>query len=253
MAKAKVYHKSYTEKDVQDAIDYLHSAPKKNLVYAANHFGVKYGTLRNRWLRLSLPAHKSQTARQYLTDAEEDTLCEWIAHQSSIGQPLHRKTLMHRVHELVGKTPSKQWYRRFLSRHPDLRLGKPSGLDPKRAQCFNRTQVDNHFRQLGQVLDERDIPIENIYNMDEKGCQRGGGRHLRTIKYFIPRSRRPHYKLRSSNLELVTIIECVCADGTSLDPGFIFAGEKFHPEWFLDEEFPDIRYIFSIRAMHMGS
>jgi hypothetical protein len=97
--------------------------------------------------------------------------------------------------------------------------------------------------ELGQVLDERKIPIENQYNMDEKGCQRGGGRHLRAIKYFIPPSWHPHYKLRSANLELVTIIECVCADGMSIDPGFIFAGEKFHLEWFLDEEFPNIREV----------
>ncbi|KIM59046.1 hypothetical protein SCLCIDRAFT_94999, partial [Scleroderma citrinum Foug A] len=40
------------------------------------------------------------------------------------------------------------------------------------------------------------------------------------------------YKFRSDNLELVTIIECVCADGTSLKPGFVFSGKQFHPEWF---------------------
>jgi hypothetical protein len=36
----------------------------------------------------------------------------------------------------------------------------------------------------------------------------------------------------SANLELVTIIECICADGESLKPGFIFPGKEFHPEWF---------------------
>jgi len=60
------------------------------------------------------------------------------------------------------------------------------------------------------------------------------------LKYFIPRERRPQYKIRSPNLELVTIIECVCADGESLPPGFIFAGKEFHPEWF--EVDPEIRY-----------
>jgi hypothetical protein len=95
--------------------------------------------------------------------------------------------------------------------------------------------------ELGQVLDERKIPIENQYNIDKKRRQHGGGRHLHAIEYFIPRSWHPHYKLQSANLELVAIIECVCADRTSIDPGFIFAGKKFHPEWFLDEEFLNIR------------
>jgi hypothetical protein len=243
MVKAKVYRKSYTEQDVQNALDYLHAGHTKNVSLAADTFGVKRGTLRNRWFSYSVPANKSQASRQHLTPTEESTLCEWIVHQSAIGQPLHRKSLLQRVSELLGRKPSKHWYQRFLKRHPHLRLGKPSGLDPKRAQCFNCATVNEYFVELGQVLDERKIPIENMYNMDEKGCQRGGGRHLRAIKYFIPRSRRPHYKLQSANLELVTIIECVCADGTSIEPGFIFAGEKFHPEWFLDEEFTNIRSV----------
>ena len=250
MAKAKVYYKSYTEKDVQEAIDYLHSAPKKDLVYAANHFGVKYSTLCNCWLGLSHPAHKYWTAWQYLTDTEEDTFCKWIAHQSSISKPLHQKTLMHRVHKFVGIPPSKQWYWDSLVNTQICIWANLQAFIPKGPSV---STIPNHCRQLGQVLDEWDIPIKNIYNMNEKGCQWTGGRHLCAIKCFIPWSQHPHYKLQSSNLELVAIIDCVCVDGTSLHPGFIFAGEKFHPEWFLDEEFPDIRYMFSIQAMHVGS
>ncbi|PCH38501.1 hypothetical protein WOLCODRAFT_31715, partial [Wolfiporia cocos MD-104 SS10] len=40
------------------------------------------------------------------------------------------------------------------------------------------------------------------------------------------------YKIHSPNLEHVTIIECVCADGESLKPGFVFSGKRFHKEWF---------------------
>ncbi|KNZ75844.1 hypothetical protein J132_00857 [Termitomyces sp. J132] len=53
--------------------------------------------------------------------------------------------------------------------------------------------------------------------MDEKGCQRGGG---------------PKYRACSRKLELVTIIECVCVNGTYLLPRFIFAGKEFELEWF---------------------
>ncbi|EIM89007.1 uncharacterized protein STEHIDRAFT_52710, partial [Stereum hirsutum FP-91666 SS1] len=71
--------------------------------------------------------------------------------------------------------------------------------------------------------------------MDEKGCQRGGGRKLQKTKYFVPRGRRPRYKLRSANLELFTLIECISADGKSIPPGFVFAGKEFMPEWFVDD------------------
>lgn len=68
--------------------------------------------------------------------------------------------------------------------------------------------------------------------MDEKGCQHGGGRKESGRKYFVPRSQRPRYRQCSANLELVTVIECVCADGTFLLPGFVFSGKEFSPEWF---------------------
>ncbi|KAI0250716.1 hypothetical protein BJV78DRAFT_1319158, partial [Lactifluus subvellereus] len=61
------------------------------------------------------------------------------------------------------------------------------GLDPKRAQAFNKPTVSKHFDQLLQILQKHDIPVENIYNMDEKGCQRGGGRKGSGQKFFIPR------------------------------------------------------------------
>ncbi|KIK77371.1 hypothetical protein PAXRUDRAFT_37710, partial [Paxillus rubicundulus Ve08.2h10] len=46
------------------------------------------------------------------------------------------------------------------------------------------------------------------------------------------------YKAHSANLKLVTIIECVCADGTNLLPGFVFSGKLYHKSWF--QAHPDI-------------
>ena len=67
--------------------------------------------------------------------------------------------------------------------------------------------------------------------MDEKGCQRGGGRRLRLIRFFVPKGRRPRHKLRSDKLELVTVLECVAADGGNIKPGFVFSGKEICPEW----------------------
>ena len=110
MVRAKVYRKSYTKKDVQNALGYLRVGHTKNVSLAADIFGVKRGTLRNCWLGHSVPAKQSQASRQHLTPTEEITLCEWIVHQSAIGQPLNRNTLLHRVSELLGRKPSKRWY-----------------------------------------------------------------------------------------------------------------------------------------------
>jgi hypothetical protein len=50
------------------------------------------------------------------------------------------------------------------------------------------------------------------------------------------------YKMQSGNLELVTIIECVSADGESIAPSFVFQSKEFCPEWF--EVQSDIWWVF---------
>ncbi|KAI4520798.1 DDE-domain-containing protein, partial [Schizophyllum commune Loenen D] len=138
----------------------------------------------------------------------------------------------YRAREMGGRAPGKNWLAGFLRRHPEVRLGKARNLDPKRAQAFNRPVVHFHFDLLAKLLAENNIPLENMYNMDEKGCQRGGGKKQGQQMYFIPRTARGQYKPSPDNLELVTIVECVAADGGKLQPGFIFAGKKYHKRWF---------------------
>jgi hypothetical protein len=233
MTKAKVHRgKSYSEKDLQDALDFLNSDPTANLADASKKFRVNYDTLRRRYLGLCGSRRKSHEAQQLLNHDEELALCDWLEHFSDIGQPLSKQGLILTVQKLCGIRPSKRWYRSFLGRPPELKLGKPSGLDPKRAQAFNRKTVEEHYELLEKLIREKGIPRENVYNMDEKGVQRGGGRKTQQLKYFAPRNKRPKYRLRSANLELVTIIECVGADGKSVKPGFVFPGKEFHSEWF---------------------
>jgi hypothetical protein len=104
---------------------------------------------------------------------------------------------------------------------------KPSGLDPKHAEAFNKPTAHKHFDLLLEIIHKYEIPIENVYNMDEKGCQRGGGCKNSNWKYFVHRLCQPKYRAQSRNLKLMTIIECVCVDGTYLLPGFVFSG-NFH-------------------------
>jgi hypothetical protein len=123
----------------------------------------------------------------------------------------------------------------FLKRNPDLVVCKASPLDPKRAKCFNETNVLKHFTLLAAFLDEQGIRWRDVYNMDEKGIQIGGGRKNNGQKYFFSRRQWSRYRLKDENLELVTVIKCVSAEGDWLKPGFIFTGKKYCPEWFATE------------------
>ncbi|KAE9386202.1 hypothetical protein BT96DRAFT_743431, partial [Gymnopus androsaceus JB14] len=90
-----------------------------------------------------------------------------------------------------------------------------------------------HFQLLSNLLKEHGIPWENVYNMDEKGVQMGGGRKNSQEKFFFSREDRMMYRQKGDSLELITIIDCVCADGTApIKPGFVFAGATKFEEWF---------------------
>jgi hypothetical protein len=148
-----------------------------------------------------------------------------------MGHAISKHTIAPKVFDLCGKHPSKGWVSRFLGRHHDLVLGRPSGLDPKRAQAFNFTTCDHHFKLLGAFLAEHNVPWENVYNMDEKGIQLGGGRKGNREKLFFSQDQKARLKIQSANLELVTVIECISADGSSTPPGFVFPGVDMFPEW----------------------
>jgi hypothetical protein len=48
---------------------------------------------------------------------------------------------------------------------------------------------------------------------------------------FVDRTQKSVYAKAEGNRELVTVIETICADGTSLKPTAIFKGKKISAAW----------------------
>jgi len=226
---------------------------KTNIKQTASKLGVPYTTLRARFLNIHKTRHEGHTDQQYLTPSQENVLVHWIMHLGATGRPVCKRDIKQRAQHISSahKPPSRNWIYLFLRRHPDIVLSAPCGLDPKRAKAFNRPVVNHYFDELVALVESLGIPIENIYNMDEKGCQRGGGKKGSRRKYFYSRHQRAKYKHRSANLELITIIEAICADGTNLKPGFVFPGSSFSPEWFETHE--EIVYVVPFLFCALGS
>jgi hypothetical protein len=247
----KTFSNSKREEIIQEGVELLRRQAKLNLSAVKRFLDEKYktniclGTLRNRHLGEHQNNKDAHTAQQLLSPVQENVLIEWILLLADTGHCISKRTVRKKAEYICGQKPGQTWIRSFLSRHPEVILGKPSGLDPKRAQAFNRPTVMRHLDLLEAIIEKYDIPSENIYNMDEKGVQRGGGRKAQAQKYFVPRSKRPKYKLRSANLELVTIVECVAADGGFLSPGIIFEGkQQYEGAWF--DVDPKISYVVGL-------
>ncbi|KIJ38018.1 hypothetical protein M422DRAFT_177172 [Sphaerobolus stellatus SS14] len=70
---------------------------------------------------------------------------------------------------MSGCKPSNKWVAHFLEWHLEVSVYHPHPLDPKRAQAFNPTTIDAYFDLLEDVIAHYEVPVENIYNTDEKG------------------------------------------------------------------------------------
>jgi hypothetical protein len=236
----------------QTACELLRNTPEseRNYTTLAEELNLSMDTLRRRFLgsKPSCYAHENQ---QILTTEQQDVLAEWIMEDGDEARPYSRRGLIARVFALTGTRVEESWCVTFEYNHPDLVFSSPNSLDPKRAQAFNRKAVRRHFKELKRAL--KGVKPENIYNMDEQGLQLGGGRKRTGRKYYFRRTNRSRYRFRAADLELVTVIDTVSADGTKLTPSFIFSGKHTQDaQWYKgDEESCDVTYV--IRCMAIES
>ncbi|KAG1902383.1 uncharacterized protein F5891DRAFT_919298, partial [Suillus fuscotomentosus] len=175
---------------------------------------VSFQTLHDRATRRHQSIQSAARKRQLLSPSQEAALLDWCHLNSSFTTPLHAHAFRTRVFEICHRRPGHNWVRHFICRHPCLVMAKPRGLDPKRAQNFNRKTVGDYFNMRKEVDDRcNKIPPEHNWNMDEKGNQMGGGRKGDGTKYIFWIEDKERYCMYSDNLELVTILECVNAAG----------------------------------------
>ncbi|KIJ25042.1 hypothetical protein M422DRAFT_147688, partial [Sphaerobolus stellatus SS14] len=109
----------------------------------------------------------------------------------------------------------------FINLHPEISAYRARPLDPKRARAFNPGTINNYFDLLANTISHYNIPVENIYNTDEKGVQLGGGKKSSSTQRIFATGSRNRYVLKADSLLLCTIIETVSADGELCPPGII--------------------------------
>ena len=169
--------------------------------------------------------------RKTLTPSQEGVLIDWVEFRATTAKPFDVHDIRSIAYDMSGVMPGKHWHRRFTARHPDLVTSKPSNLDPKHAQNFNRSNVTAFYSLVQKVRDEYPgLPPEHIWNIDEKGVQLGRGRKQSKKYYTLKRLKHSiFYRICSDNLELVTIIECISAAGVCVPPTFILSKKGAFP------------------------
>ena len=198
-----------------------------SLCQAAIAFDVPPATLTARFNGRSTcqDAHENQCC---LTSSQEDVLSNWLCSRARRAIPVTPRGLLEIVSCLVGESVGASWTTRYLNRHPELRTRYTQSLEKCRADNVNPTTIAGFFDVFAFVVKEFNIQPHCLYNMDEKGVQLGIGKKMVAI---VDQSQKTVYQVEDGNREMVTVIECVCADGTAIHPNVIFQGKRRLLEW----------------------
>src|SRR5579862_3465190 len=82
-------------------------------------------------------------------------------------------------------------------------------------------------------MEEYDLQYGDVYNMDETGFAIGS---TQAACVLIDARMRTEFQAQPGRQEWVTVLECICADGTVIPPLVIFKGENISTDWLVPAE-----------------
>ena len=101
-------------------------------------------------------------------------------------------------------------------------------IDLNRWKETTSEAINLWFDVFRDALEEFKFEKHNVYNMDETGFGIGTSQCNRVI---IDSSLQTRYKAEPGRQEWVSILECICADGSFLPPLLIFKAQHISNTW----------------------
>ncbi|KAH5390817.1 hypothetical protein HBI32_241910 [Parastagonospora nodorum] len=195
---------------IQAAIEDIESRePGERFTYtevAAKH-NINRTTLSRRHRGIQAAVGTQPPNGRKLSPPQESELILYIEKLTRQGLPPTREMIRNFALSIAKKEVSERWVSRFISRNKNE-------LISKRTSAMDRTP---YFNLLHEKLDEYCLEAGDIYNMDEKGFLIG---IVGTSKREVRAS------LQDGSREFLTLLACICADGSSLPLSLIYASTQ---------------------------
>ena len=125
----------------------------------------------------------------------------------------------------VAESPlSESWVTRLISRHSIYLISKwTAGMDNNRHQADSGAKYSLYFDLLRDKITQYNIDPRHTYNMDEKGFLIGiTGRSKRVFSRRMWEGKEVRAAIQDGSREWITLLACVCADGSHLPPSLIY-------------------------------
>ncbi|GKU10279.1 unnamed protein product, partial [Fusarium langsethiae] len=230
---------SSNEAKILLAIQALQNNPKLSLRRAAKIYEVGFGTLRNRQNGIqSRDAWVPKSRR--LTDLEEQIIVQFLLDLDSRGFPARLRFVEEMANSLLADRDAspvgKRWAHNFIKRQPELKTRLFRRYDYQRAKCEDPTIIRGWFRLVQNTIAKYGIRSDDIWNFDETGFMMGvimaGMVVTGSERQGRPKSVQP------GNREWITVIQAINAEGQSIAPFIIGAGQYHLANWYRECDLP---------------
>ena len=198
------------------------------MVKIAEKHGVVRSTL-TRKVQLSTRSHQEDAeSRRNLNPQEEAELIKYIERLTEDHLPPTREMMQNFASDIAHKPVSESWVSRFLHRHDDeLTPQWTTSMDRQRHKADSGEKYTRYFELLYEKIKYYNVEPEHIYNMDEKGFMIGAvDRQKRIFSKRLFKKKQFQQQLQDGNREWISLLACVCADGTALPPGLIYPADS---------------------------
>ena len=211
------------------------SEDKPTYSRVARRFNLDYRLLQCRQRRVGLSKQASNAMKANLSETEAMELIDFTIDMAQRGFPLDLKGLVYHALEIAHvrrpevKSFSRNWAQRFLTKYGSHVSTKWSvSLDSIRAKTLTPAVARHYYDLLKETLEKHNILPHNIYGFDETGFNLGCGNKTRVIG---PAKAKSVKRQRNGSKEMVTVMACICADGSNVPPVIIYAGQYFLEKW----------------------
>ena len=231
---------------VTEAVFGVQSGLYKSSYEAAKVLGISKDTVTRR-ANGGLTRSQARQQQQKLSYAQERTLLKWIKDLTISGYSPGHRLLKEIAEELRTRRtynlddPSlhalqlppqynlgRDWVPRFIKRHPHLAVVIGRRIDSVRMDGATKPVLEAWFNAYESIVQGYKILEENTYNMDESGFSIGT---MESTRIVIDSSLRTKHQAHPGRQEWVSMVECICGDGTAITPFGIFKGKNVLENW----------------------
>ena len=194
----------------------------------AEKYGVSRITLARRHQGLQVPRGEANSNQAKLNPQQEIELVKYINELTNRHLSPTREMVQNFASAVAESPCSERWVSRFLNRYlHQLNPQFVTGMDSSRHYADSEAKYNLYFNLLQHTIAKYNITPRHTYNMDEKGFAIGVlTRSLRIFSRASWAKKKVRQSLQDGNREWVSLLACICADGTALPPGVIFASKN---------------------------